>query len=75
MATMPRPMMVAAIGNPPQPISATHNGEKMTPPMLAPLYAVLRAAGRFLTNQGDTIALTAAAPSAGQPAPERSVAT
>src|SRR5689334_13964011 len=72
--TITTPTEIAATGNPPQPISATHRGEKITPPMLAPLYAVDRAAGRSRSNQGDTIALMPAAPSATQPAPLNSVA-
>jgi hypothetical protein len=39
--------------------------------MLAPLYAVARAAGRARSNQGATIALTAAAPIATRPTPLR----
>ena len=44
------------------------------PPTLAPLNAIESAAGRFAANQGDTIALIAAAPSDTQPAPLNIVA-
>ena len=50
------------------------SGEKTTPPMLAPLYAVASAAGRRRTNQGETISLTATPPIAAQPAPLGNVA-
>jgi hypothetical protein len=43
--------------------------------MLPPLYAIASAAGRVRTNQGETIALSAAALIAPQPAPLSAVAT
>src|SRR6185503_13073448 len=43
--------------------------ERITPPMLAPLYASPSAAGRARTNQGETIALIAAALIPPQPSP------
>src|SRR5262245_34836585 len=55
-------------------MATTHNGENTTPPMLAPLYAVASAMGRLRSNQGDRIALMAAALMDTQPAPLRSVA-
>ena len=65
----------AASGKPKQEIAATESGEKITPPMLAPLYAVASAAGRLRINQGETIAFTAAADIATQPAARQCVAT
>src|SRR5215813_14031819 len=62
---MTRPMASAAPGNPSRPIAATQRGEKITPPAVAPLYAEASAAGRDLTNQGEMIAFTAAAPHRG----------
>jgi hypothetical protein len=46
---------------------ATQKGEKITPPILPPFYAMARAAGRARTNQGEAIALIAAALIAPQP--------
>src|SRR5438874_2292796 len=71
---MAAPMAAAAAGNPNSAIAITQSGEKTTPPMLAPLYAIESAAGRARTNQGETIALTAAPPVAAQPAPLNKVA-
>jgi hypothetical protein len=65
------PMAVAAATKPTRPMRATHSAVNSRPPMLAPLYAVARAAGRARSNQGATIALTAAAPIATQPTPLR----
>ncbi len=50
-------------------MAKTHSGEKTTPPMLAPLYAMPSAAGRIRTNQGETMPLIAAALVAPHPAP------
>jgi hypothetical protein len=69
--TITAPIAVAAATKPTRPMSATHSGVKTRPPMLAPLYAVARAAGRARSNHGATIALTAAAPIATQPHPVR----
>jgi hypothetical protein len=44
------------------------------PPAVAPLYAEASAAGRDLTNQGEMIAFTAAAPIVAHPPPLNSVA-
>src|SRR5271163_1779284 len=66
---MTMPIAAAASGNPCTLMPATQSGEKTTPPMLAPLYAMDSAAGRVRTNHGETIALTAVAPIAAQPAP------
>src|SRR5215510_5187212 len=69
------PMLAAAHGKPSNAMAATQSGEKTTPPMLEPLYAAARAAGRARTNHGATSALTAAAPIVTQPVPLRKVAT
>src|SRR5262245_55613222 len=62
-------IVAAALANPSMLIVATHNGEKITPPMLPPLYAVMSAAGRLHTNHGDTMLLRATGPIAAQPTP------
>jgi hypothetical protein len=69
------PIAAAVSGKPSTLMPATQSGEKTTPPMLAPLYAMDSAAGRVRTNHGETTALTGAAPIAAQPAPLKSVAT
>jgi hypothetical protein len=69
--TITVPIAVAAATKPTRPTSATHSGVKTSPSMLAPLYAVARAAGLARSNHGATIALTAAAPIATQPPPLR----
>jgi hypothetical protein len=69
--TITVPMAVAAATKPTRPMRATHSGVNSRRPMLAPLYAVARAAGRARSNQGATIELTAAAPIATQPTPLR----
>ena len=69
VSAMTIPIAAAAVGNPSAPIAITHSGEKMTPPMLPPLYAIASAAGRVRTNQGETSILMAAALIAPQPAP------
>ena len=72
---MTRPIATAAFENPSEPIAATQSGEKITPPMLPPLYAMPSAAGRVCTNHGETIAFTAAALIAPQPVPLSTLAT
>ncbi len=72
---MTMPISAAAVGNPSSAMAATQSGEKMMPPTLPPLYAMPSAAGRERTNQGETIALTAAALIAHQPAPLSKAAT
>ena len=74
MMAITRPMPAAAAGNPTAPIAAAQSGEKTTPPILKPLYAIARAAWRPWANHGDTIALIAATPIATQPAPLSRVA-
>src|SRR5438477_8918506 len=74
VSTMAKLIAAADFGNPSMPIAATQSGEKITPPMLPPLYAMARAVGRARTNQGETIALTAAALIAPQPAPLNTLA-
>lgn len=64
----------AALPMPNVPINATHSGEKITPPMLAPLNAMPSAAGRRRSNHGETIALIAAPLVNAQPAPLNGVA-
>src|SRR5258707_15632132 len=71
---MAGPFAAAAEGNPTRPMAAAQSGEKITPPILPPLYAIASAAGRSLMNHGATIALIAATPIVIQPAPLRSVA-
>src|SRR5436190_23549806 len=73
--TMAKLIAAADFGNPSIPIAATKKGKKITPPILPPLYAMARAVGRARTNQGETIALTAAALIAPQPAPLNTLAT
>src|SRR5215469_12445662 len=73
--SMTKLITAAACENPSNPIEPTQSGEKITPPILPPLYAMARAAGRERTNQGETIALTAAALIAPQPAPLNTPAT
>src|SRR5215469_13276680 len=75
VSTMTKLIAAAAIRNPAAPIAAIQRGEKITPPILAPLYAMPRAAGRLRTNQGETIALIAEALVAPQPAPLNKPAT
>jgi hypothetical protein len=72
---MAKLIAVAAQENPSVPIAATQKGGKITPPILPPLYAMARAAGRTRTNQGKAIALTAAALIAPQPAQLNPLAT
>src|SRR6516162_560015 len=69
------PIAAAAIGKPNRAMPPAQSGEKTTPPMLAPLYAMESAAGQVRTNQGEIMALTAAPPIAAQPAPLSSVTT
>ena len=68
------PIPSAARGKPAWAIRKTHKGENSTPPRLAPLYAMLSAAGRRRANHGAISALTAAGPSATQPPPLTSAA-
>ena len=68
------PIPSAARGKPAWAIRKTHKGENSTPPRLAPLYAMLSAAGRRRANHGAISALTAAGPSATQPLPLTSAA-
>lgn len=75
VTAMTTPIVAAASGKPSTLMPATQSGEKTTPPMLAPLYAMDSAARRVRTNHGETIALTGAAPIAAQPASLKSVET
>jgi hypothetical protein len=63
------PIKTAVVAKPNLPIATAQSGVKISPPMLAPLNAILSAFGRSLSNHGATIALIAAPVVAAEPAP------
>ena len=75
VATITRPTTAAALANPKVAIAATQRGEKITPPMLPPLYAMPSAAERERMNRAETMLLTATALMAPQPTPVSALTT